>query len=40
MVNLKIEKLTKKYGDATVLNGFSIDIQSGEFMVLLGPKSA
>ena len=38
MVNLKIEKLTKKYGDANVLNGFSIDIQSGEFMVLLGPS--
>ncbi len=38
MVNLKIEKLTKKYGDTTVLNGFSVDIESGEFMVLLGPS--
>jgi multiple sugar transport system ATP-binding protein len=38
MVDLKIENLTKKYGDTTALDKFSIDIKSGELMVLLGPS--
>ena len=38
MVNLKIENLTKKYGETTALDKFSIDIKSGELMVLLGPS--
>lgn len=38
MVDLKIENLTKKYGGTTALDRFSIDIKSGELMVLLEPS--
>ena len=38
MVDLKIENLTKKYGETTALDEFSIDVKSGELMVLLGPS--
>ena len=38
MVDLKIENLTKKYGETTALDGFSINVKSGELMVLLGPS--
>jgi multiple sugar transport system ATP-binding protein len=38
MVDLKIENLTKKYGETTALDKFSIYIKSGELMVLLGPS--
>ena len=38
MSNLRIKQLTKKYGNLTVLDKFSLDINSGEFMVLLGPS--
>ena len=38
MVDLKIENLTKIYGGTTALDRFSIDIKSGELMVLLGPS--
>ena len=38
MVDLKIENLTKKYGETTGLDGFSINVKSGELMVLLGPS--
>jgi multiple sugar transport system ATP-binding protein len=36
--NLRIKQLTKKYGSLTVLDNFSLEINSGEFMVLLGPS--
>src|ERR687891_1164074 len=38
MTNLRIEKLTKKYGNVKALDDFSLEIKSGEFMVLLGPS--
>ena len=38
MTRLKIRNLSKYYGNAKVLNDFSLEIQSGEFMVLLGPS--
>jgi ABC-type Fe3+/spermidine/putrescine transport system ATPase subunit len=38
MVDLKIENLTKINGGTTALDRFSIDIKSGELMVLLGPS--
>jgi multiple sugar transport system ATP-binding protein len=38
MTNLRIENLTKEYGNAKALDDFSLDIKSGEFMVLLGPS--
>ncbi len=38
MTNLRIENLTKKYGNVKALDDFSLEIKSGEFMVLLGPS--
>lgn len=38
MTTLSIRNLTKKYGRLTALQDFSLEISSGEFMVLLGPS--
>ena len=38
MANITIRNLTKKYGVATALNNVSLEIDSGEFLVLLGPS--
>ena len=38
MSSLKIENLTKKYGNVNALDNFSLEVNSGEFMVLLGPS--
>jgi ABC-type sugar transport system ATPase subunit len=38
LTTLRIRNLTKKYGGVTALENFSLDINSGEFMVLLGPS--
>jgi len=38
LTKLEIRNLSKYYGNAKVLNDFSLEIQSGEFMVLLGPS--
>jgi ABC-type sugar transport system ATPase subunit len=38
MANITIRNLTKKYGAATALNNVSLEIDSGEFLVLLGPS--
>jgi multiple sugar transport system ATP-binding protein len=38
LTTLSIRNLTKKYGHLTALEGFSLEISSGEFMVLLGPS--
>lgn len=38
MTTLSIRNLTKKYGNLTALENFSLEIHSGEFMVLLGPS--
>lgn len=38
MTTLRIKNLTKKYGSVTALEKFSLEINSGEFMVLLGPS--
>lgn len=37
---VKIEGLTKKYGDKTVVNGLSLDIKQGELLALLGVNGA
>jgi multiple sugar transport system ATP-binding protein len=38
LTTLSIRNLTKKYGHLTSLEDFSLEISSGEFMVLLGPS--
>jgi multiple sugar transport system ATP-binding protein len=36
--SLKIENLTRRYGTVKALDNFSLEVDSGEFMVLLGPS--
>jgi multiple sugar transport system ATP-binding protein len=38
LTTLSIRNLTKRYGNLTALENFSLEIQSGQFMVLLGPS--
>lgn len=38
MAQLSLDKLTRRYGDLTVVNSVSLDISHGEFLVLLGPS--
>ncbi|MFQ5969730.1 MAG: ABC transporter ATP-binding protein [Nitrososphaerales archaeon] len=38
MTNLKIQNLRKNYGSVNALDDFSLEIASGELMVLLGPS--
>ena len=40
MTNLRIENLTKKYGNIKALDDFSLEVKSGEFMVILRPPVA
>ncbi len=37
-MSLRIENLTKNYGSVKALDNFSLEVNSGEFMVLLGPS--
>ncbi|MFZ0512884.1 MAG: ABC transporter ATP-binding protein [Candidatus Nitrosopolaris sp.] len=37
-MSLKIENLTRNYGSVKALDNFSLEVNSGEFMVLLGPS--
>jgi ABC-2 type transport system ATP-binding protein len=37
---LKIDKLVKRYGDFTAVDGISFDVPEGEFFGLLGPNGA
>src|SRR3546814_89633 len=38
MVGIRIESVRKSYGPLTVLKDFSLDIEDGEFVVLVGPS--
>ncbi|CAN5136475.1 ABC transporter ATP-binding protein [soil metagenome] len=38
--HLKVENLTKEYGDSVALAGVSLDVLPGEFMTLLGPSGS
>ncbi|MGH9913437.1 MAG: ATP-binding cassette domain-containing protein, partial [Nitrososphaeraceae archaeon] len=35
---VRIENLTKNYGRVSALDNFSLEVDPGEFMVLLGPS--
>jgi len=37
---LKVDKLVKRYGDFTAVDGISFEVQEGEFFGLLGPNGA
>jgi ABC-2 type transport system ATP-binding protein len=37
---LKIDKLVKRYGDFTAVDGISLEVEEGEFFGLLGPNGA
>jgi multiple sugar transport system ATP-binding protein len=38
MAQIYVRNLTKRYGNATALNNVSLEIDAGEFLVLLGPS--
>ena len=38
MSNLSLKNLSKSYGDQEILKGINLDIDSGEFLVLVGPS--
>src|SRR3974390_1521762 len=36
--HVKLESLTKRFGETTAVDGISVEIQAGEFFSLLGPS--
>lgn len=38
MARVKVQNLTKRFGDVTAVNDLSLDVQDQEFLVLLGPS--
>ena len=40
MSDIKLENVTKQFGEFTALSDISLSIQDGEFFVLLGPTGA
>lgn len=38
MANVKIDNVTKRYGKVQVMHGVDVDIDDGEFVVLVGPS--
>lgn len=38
MANVKIDNVTKRYGSVQVMHGVDVDIEDGEFVVLVGPS--
>ena len=38
MTEIKIENVTKKFGDFVAVNNISLHVEDQEFMVLLGPS--
>jgi sulfate transport system ATP-binding protein len=39
-MSIRVEHLTKRYGDSAVVNGVSLEIATGELFVLLGPSGS
>src|ERR1044071_2308132 len=37
-MSIKFQNVTKKFGDSAVVDGLSLEIEDGEFVVLLGPS--
>ncbi len=40
MAHIKLDGVTKKFGGATAVRDLSLEIEDGEFFVLLGPTGA
>ena len=40
MASLRLEGVTKRFGQVTALNGVSLEIEDGEFFAVLGPPGA
>ncbi|MCB1357565.1 MAG: ABC transporter ATP-binding protein, partial [Maritimibacter sp.] len=38
MANVQIDNVFKRFGSAEVMHGVSVDIEDGEFVVLVGPS--
>ena len=38
MANVRIRGITKKFGSVQVMQGVDVDIEDGEFVVLVGPS--
>ena len=38
MANVQVSDVTKRYGALQVMHGVSVDIEDGEFVVLVGPS--
>ncbi|HXQ96255.1 MAG TPA: ATP-binding cassette domain-containing protein, partial [Candidatus Acidoferrales bacterium] len=38
MATVTFDHVWKRYGDVVAVNDFNVDIQDGEFMVLVGPS--
>ena len=38
--SVKMEKVSKRHGETTVLHGVNLEIKAGEFFVLLGPSGS
>ena len=38
MSRIRVDGLTKRYGEVTAVDGVSLDVSDGEFLVLLGPS--
>lgn len=40
MASIVLEKITKRFGKVTALDGVNLQIDNGEFIVLLGPSGS
>jgi multiple sugar transport system ATP-binding protein len=40
MATIRLERITKRFGSVTALNGVSFEVQDGEFFAILGPPGA
>lgn len=40
MASIRLDGVTKRFGDVTALDNLSLDINDGEFFTILGPPGA